>query len=166
MWNAIKNVFLVLGAIAAVYGVVMFVDRYQQNAKPNIHRFVAPPGFPNDQAELDQFTQFLHDNVGKRVYIDATFRAEYKGAANSVDPPQGPRATQPLNVRLGIDDCRKQCSYLDLFVSPTGDVEEHLFIITPVLYQVRGYFLDVDTGGRDNADFATLKPISAQSVLS
>lgn len=103
MWNAIKNVFLVLGAIAAVYGVVMFVDRYQQNAKPNIHRFVAPPGFPNDQAELDQFTQFLHDNVGKRVYIDATFRAEYKGAANSVDSPQGPRATQPLNVRLGTE---------------------------------------------------------------
>jgi len=164
MWNLIKNVLALLGVISIMYTALILWDRFHQEAKPSIQRFTAKVGFPSDP-QLEQLRAFLSANVGKRIYIDVGFETGFKDAPSRVSPLRVPAPNEPLELNF-TGGCRPTCPSVSLTVTPTRDVEEQLFSVTPVLWELRGYFLDIDYGGREDASWATLKPISAESVLS
>jgi len=170
MWTFVKNLLLLLGVLSIIYTAMNLWDRFHQDAKPNIERFITSVDFPDQagdsrDARIEALTTFLNRNEGRRVYIELDFLFTGSTRDRSTLKPARLPSPNETAVLHFIGNCDIQCN-VELDITPTHEVEQQLFNPTPVLWRLRGYFLDVDFGGRGSASWATLKPISADSILS
>jgi hypothetical protein len=185
MPEGLKNLITVLGLIGVLSAGLVIYDRYNQHPKPNVAIFEGRVDGKKTSREIisrhessQKLYEFLRSSEGKRIYVDIDFLVGDGPWDIKMRPAGIPSSSQPVEITFWAD-CAKypvpiehpirqgKCEEVTIYIEPTrNEVERQVFGITAAMFELRGYFINVSIEGRMGFYRVTLKPLSANQVLT